>query len=100
MIYRLFFMISLLLAAASCTPAPAAEEAAAPVVGETTDASTLQIVLVSADFAVGEPRISFAVFDGDQAANDIESIRVSAVELGDDLAATDATPSWRGEATG
>ena len=98
--YRVFFAVVLLLATASCTAAPASEETAVSVVGETTGASALQIVLVSADFAVGEPRISFAVFDGDKAAADIASIRVSAVELGEDMAATDAVPSWSGEATG
>ncbi|HRN67245.1 MAG TPA: hypothetical protein PK205_05910 [Promineifilum sp.] len=100
MIVRLFFAIVLLLAAVSCTAAPTAEEPAPSVAGGAAETSTLQIVLVSADFAVGEPRISFAVFDGDKAASDIASIRVSAVELGEDLTATDATPSWSGEATG
>jgi len=66
----------------------------------TTEVSPLQIVLVSADFAVGEPRISFAVFDGENAAENITDIRISAVELGEDLTASDMAPAWNGEATG
>lgn len=74
--------------------------ASAAVPEATTQASPLQIVLVSADFAVGEPRISFAVFDGENAAENITDIKISAVELGEDLTATDMAPSWNGEATG
>lgn len=67
---------------------------------ETAEVSSLQIVLVSADFAVGEPRISFAVFDGAEPAAGLTGVRVSAVDLGEDLSATDQLPAWTGEATG
>lgn len=87
--WLLFIGVSV-LAAVSCTAAPAADE--------TVKASPLQVILVSADFAVGEPRISFAVFDGEEAASDIASIRISAVELGEDLTASDMPPAWSGEA--
>lgn len=89
--FRLLFSVLILLAVVSCTAAPAAEEM--------VETSPLQVILVSADFAVGEPRISFAVFDGETAANDIASIRISAVELGEDLTASDMPPTWSGEAT-
>lgn len=87
----LFSTLILLLAAIACTAAPAVEE--------TAETSPLQVILVSADFAVGEPRISFAVFDGEEPARDIDSIRISAVELGEDLTASDMPPAWSGEAT-
>lgn len=89
---RILFVGLLVLSMAAC--ASAAEPEA------TTEVSPLQIVLVSADFAVGEPRISFAVFDGENTAENITDIRISAVELGEDLTATDMAPSWNGEATG
>jgi hypothetical protein len=69
-------------------------------VAETAEVSPLQIILVSADFAVGEPRISFAVFDGTEPAAGVTGVRVSAVELGEDLSATNQLPAWTGEATG
>lgn len=90
-IRKLWIVVFLFLLTA-CSPATE------PIV--TTEVSPLQIVLVSADFAVGEPRISFAVFDGENAAEDVTDIRISAVELGEDLSASDMAPSWSGEATG
>lgn len=89
--FRVLLIIVILLTAVACTSAPAVEEAA--------EVSPLQVILVSADFAVGEPRVSFAVFDGEEAASDIASIRISAVELGEDLTASDMPPAWSGEAT-
>ena len=62
--------------------------------------SPLQVILTSADFAVGEPRISFAVFDGAEAASDVTAIRINALELGEDLSAADQAPAWTGEAVG
>ena len=82
----------LLLFMVGCSPTPP--------VDETNTASPLQIILVSTDFAIGEPRISFAVFDGENAAADVNGIVVRAVELGEDLSATDMAPAWSGEATG
>jgi hypothetical protein len=60
----------------------------------------LQIILTSADFAVGEPRVSFAVFDGEAAATGITGVRLSAVPLGDDPNAADQPAAWSGAATG
>jgi hypothetical protein len=75
-----------------------AEPPAAPVVE--APVSPLQVILVSADFAVGEPRVSFAIFDGTEAAADVTGVRLSALELGEDLSATDQAPAWKGEAVG
>jgi hypothetical protein len=83
-----------LLALAACLPTAQTGEATQSAV------SPLQIILTSADFAVGEPRISFAVFDGAEAATGVTGIHISAVELGEDLSATDQLPAWTGEATG
>jgi hypothetical protein len=82
------------MALAACSPAAQTGEATESAV------SPLQIILTSADFAVGEPRISFALFDGAEAASGVTGIRISAVELGEDLSATDQLPTWTGEATG
>ncbi|MCA9866562.1 MAG: hypothetical protein KC410_08750 [Anaerolineales bacterium] len=89
---RIYLIGLMILLLTSC--APAAETPEAAVV------SPLQVILVSADFAVGEPRISFAVLDGETAATNISDIRISAVELGEDLTASDMAPSWTGEAIG
>lgn len=98
MLFRtlLFILTTLGLAACSTTSPPPEAEG----VGVAEGASALQIVLVSADFAVGEPRISFAVFDGSSTATDVAGIRVNALELGEDLSATDQAPAWSGDATG
>lgn len=79
--------------------------AACSTAGETEpptaiEPSSLQVILVSTDFAVGEPRVSFAIFDGENAAADITAVRVSAVELDEDLSASDMAPAWSGDATG
>ncbi len=91
---RILFIILATLVLVSCSsanqPAPPLE----------AGASALQVIMVSADFAVGEPRISFAIFDGEAAAADVTGVRISAVELGEDLSATDQLPAWSGEATG
>lgn len=92
MTIRIYLISLMTLLLASCAPAAETPEAAA--------VSPLQVILVSADFAVGEPRISFAVMDGDSAATDISSVHISAVELGEDLTASDMAPAWTGEATG
>jgi hypothetical protein len=74
--------------------------ACSPAVEETPPSavSPLQVILVSADFAVGEPRVSFAIFDGEKAATDVAGVRLSAVPLGDDLNAVDEAPAWSGDA--
>lgn len=62
--------------------------------------SPLQVILVSADFAVGQPRISFALFDGEDAATGVERVALSAFPLGEDLSAAGDEPVWTGQATG
>lgn len=89
---RYLFVFFGILALAACSPAADSPDGSA--------VSPLQIILVSADFAVGEPRVSFAVFDGESAAADVATIRISAVELGEDLSASDMAPAWSGAATG
>lgn len=69
-------------------------------VGEPTPpASALQVVLVSADYAVGRPRVSFALFDGIEAAGDVQSVTLHAVPLDEALSAADAEAVWTGAAT-
>ena len=90
-------LLFILLAACGGTngtaESPVALVAEAPV-------SPLQVILTSADFAVGEPRISFAIFDGEEAAKDVTGVRINALELGEDLSANDQAPAWTGEAVG
>jgi hypothetical protein len=62
--------------------------------------SPLQVILVSADFAVGEPRISFAIFDGTEVAADVASVHIKAFELGEDMTPTNPNPVWKGRAAG
>ena len=97
MTIRMYLISLMMLLLTACAPA-----AEMPVVEtpEVVGVSPLQIVLVSADFAVGDPRISFAVLDGEAAATGISDIRISAVELGEDMTASDMAPAWTGDATG
>jgi hypothetical protein len=55
--------------------------------------------LVSADYAVGRPRVSFALFDGTEAADDVQDVTIRAVKLDEDLSATNAPVAWAGQAT-
>ncbi len=98
MLIRKLILFLAVLGLTACSTAAPSPETNVDEVAE--GVSALQIVLVSADFAVGEPRISFAVFDGNSAATDIAGVRVSALELGEDLSATDQAPAWSGDATG
>lgn len=92
--YRIILTGLLLILLAACSSAAETELPAA------AESSTLQVILVSTDFAVGEPRVSFAIFDGENAAADVSSVRVSAVELDEELSASDVEPAWSGAATG
>ncbi len=93
-------LIALLAACQGPTEPPvSSEEPASPVVSAGTILSQLQIILVSTDFAVGEPRISFVVFDGENSAVDLAGIRVNALELDENLSGTDLEPVWSGDAT-
>ncbi|MEM7116717.1 MAG: hypothetical protein AAF614_30060 [Chloroflexota bacterium] len=44
-------------------------------------ASPIQVILVSTDFGVGEPRVSFALFDGDDAAENVASVELQVQDL-------------------
>lgn len=65
----------------------------------TPAASTLQVVLVSDDFAVGRPRVSFALFDGAEAAAEVQAVELNVVPLDEEMSATEATAVWSGTAT-
>jgi hypothetical protein len=60
--------------------------------------SPLQIILVSTDFATGQPRVSFALFDGPEAASDVAAVKLSALPLSDDQTAAAGDPVWSGPA--
>ncbi|HEX6383818.1 MAG TPA: hypothetical protein VF177_04035, partial [Anaerolineae bacterium] len=62
------------------------EEAVTPV----------QTVLVSGDFAMGRPRVAFALFDGPEPLTEVQAVELSAVEVG----VENATPVWTGAAEG
>ena len=83
--YLILFL--LLLSLIACRPAvEAVPEAVTPV----------QIALVSGDFAVGRPRVSFALFDGPEPLASVEHVELSAVEVD----VENATPVWTGTAEG
>lgn len=43
--------------------------------------SPIQVVLVSTDFGVGQPRVSFALFDGEQVAQNVAGVALEVVPL-------------------
>lgn len=61
-----------------------------PAIVEST--SPIQMVLVSSDFAVGQPRVAFALRDGPQAATGVQSVALTAVLI-------DGETTWSGTAT-
>ena len=83
--YLIVFLLLLLLV--GC------QAAAEPVVEAVTP---VQVALVSGDFAVGRPRVSFALFDGPEPLANVQQVELSAVETG----VENATPVWRGTAEG
>ena len=83
--YVIVFLLLLLLV--GCRPAAEpAPEAVTPV----------QVALVSGDFAVGRPRVSFALFDGPEPLAKVQQVALNAVEVGVEA----ATPVWTGTAEG
>jgi thiol-disulfide isomerase/thioredoxin len=82
------FLAGWLVACGSDTVAPTSSEPAI---------SPYQIILVSTDFAVGQPRISFMLYDGAAAAQDVAGVRLTAVDINDE---ENQTAVWQGEATG
>lgn len=84
---RFLILFLLLLLLVGC------QAAAEPVVEAVTP---VQVALVSGDFAVGRPRVSFALFDGPEPLANVQQVELSAVETG----VENATPVWRGTAEG
>ncbi len=81
----LLFLLSFLLVACGATPV------ATPV----SDAvSPIQIVRMSADTAVGNPRIVFGLFDGPDPVADAQSVALSVVPAGE----ASGEPVWQGPA--
>ncbi|MEZ4512512.1 MAG: thioredoxin family protein [Chloroflexota bacterium] len=62
-----FFWIMMLLLLAACTRQQEVDEAMATL-------SPIQVLLVSTDFGVGQPRVSFAFFDGENVAQNVASV--------------------------
>ena len=87
MIMRFLILFLLLLLLVGC------QAAAEPVVEAVTP---VQVALVSGDFAVGRPRVSFALFDGPEPLANVQQVELSAVETG----VENATPVWTGTAEG
>ena len=84
---RFLILFLLLLLLVGC------QAAAEPVVEAVTP---VQVALVSGDFAVGRPRVSFALFDGPEPLANVQQVELSAVETG----VENATPVWTGTAEG
>lgn len=89
---RLLLLVSLfwlgwLVGCADATPSADTEQAISPY----------QIILVSTDFGVGEPRVSFMLFDGTEPVRDVARVDLTAVDINDD---DNHTIAWRGEAVG
>lgn len=82
-ILRLCLLAGLLfLVACRAANEPAVEDAVSP----------LQITRMSADTAVGTPRIVFGLFDGPNPVADAQSVSLSVVSVGEE----GATPVWQG----
>lgn len=83
--WLLFFTLISLLAVAC-----GRQQAGLPVESEAV--SPIQVILISTDFGVGEPRISFALFDGNDAAQNVAQVEIEVQDL------DDQTVAWRGTA--
>lgn len=64
----------MILLLAACSRQQEVDEAMATL-------SPLQVVLVSADFEVGQPRVSFALFDGTEVAQNVAAVALQVVPL-------------------
>jgi len=84
--YLILFLLLLLLVGCQAAANEPVADAVSPV----------QVALVSGDFAVGRPRVSFALFDGPEPLANVEKVDLSVVEVG----AENATPMWTGTAEG
>ncbi len=89
-----FMTLLLVMAVGGCEPAQTTTYSPAGP-GES---SALQVIMVSADFAVGAPRVSFALFDGAEPTSDVAAVTLHALALDETLSATEATPVWSGAA--
>lgn len=76
---RLLLIIGVFLVA--CKPQP--------------EPTPLQVILVSTDFALDEARLSFALYDGTEAADNVIAVALSAFPVNEEVSA----PAWQGEAT-
>jgi hypothetical protein len=74
-------IIALIILLVACTPPP--------------EATPLQVILVSSDFALAEARLSFALYDGTEVATNVTAVSLTAFPVGEEVSA----PTWRGEAT-
>ena len=59
--------------------------------------SPYQIILVSTDFGVGQPRISFMLYDGLEPVANVDNVQITAVDIRDDES---HTAVWQGDAIG
>lgn len=82
-----YFLLAVFGVLVGCTTTETAVTIAAP--------TAVQLILVSSDFAVGQPRVSFALFDGTNAITDVQSVAVVAFDGADE----NAKAVWSGSAT-
>ena len=78
------------LAACNQQPAPTANVE----VIDSTDTSSIQLVVAGTDFAVGQPRIPIFLFSGTERVTDARSVEVTAFDLSSDP----PKPTWTGNA--
>ncbi len=91
-------LLSVLILAA-CSSQPADTSTTAVNDSEMNDVetvSTLQIVVVSDDFAIPLPRIPFVLYDGSEKAADVQQVKLSAF----DLSQEPPVSGWSGTAIG
>jgi hypothetical protein len=84
----ILFLAGWLVACGGDTAAPTGSEPAL---------SPYQIILVSTDFGVGQPRVSFMLYDGTEPVRDVSQVELTAVDISDD---DNHRAVWQGEATG
>lgn len=87
LLYILFFLL------AACGGQET--ELSSPVAVTEGEASDIQVVIASDDFAVGAPRIPFVLYSGTERVADAETVSLTAFDLSGDS----PVPGWSGEAT-
>ena len=83
---KFYIALILILLAACSSPEPT------PVIE--TELSPYQVILVSSDYALGEARVSFTLFDGAEAAEGITAVSLAAFPVGVEV----TEPAWTGTA--